>query len=70
MLFLVATNVDASRPPERRQTGKPHACANFINVFCPLLPLLPRFIKRLQVLVIKSLPFATTIPVLPPLGLV
>ena len=28
MLFLVATNVVASRPPERRPTGTLHACAN------------------------------------------
>ena len=27
MLFLVATNVVASRPPERRLTGTLHACA-------------------------------------------
>ena len=28
MTFIVATNVIASRPPERRPTGKPHAPAN------------------------------------------
>ena len=28
MLFLVATNVVASRPPECRPTGMPHARAN------------------------------------------
>ena len=28
MSFLVATNVVASRPPETRQTGTPHARAN------------------------------------------
>ena len=28
MTFIVATNVIASRPPERRPTGTPHACAN------------------------------------------
>ena len=28
MLFLVATNVVASRLPERRPTGTPHARAN------------------------------------------
>ena len=27
MTFIVATNVIASRPPERRPTGTPHACA-------------------------------------------
>ena len=27
MSFLVATNVVASRPPKRRPTGMPHACA-------------------------------------------
>ena len=27
--FLVATNVIASRPPERGPTGTPTACANF-----------------------------------------
>ena len=31
MLFLVATNVIASRPPERRPTGTPHARANIIE---------------------------------------
>ena len=30
MLFLVATNVVASRPPERRPTEMPHARANDI----------------------------------------
>ena len=30
MLFLVATNVVASRPPERRMTGTPHARAKSI----------------------------------------
>ena len=30
MSFLVATNVIASRPPERRPTGTPHARANCI----------------------------------------
>ena len=29
MPFLVATNVVASRPPERRPTGTPHARANY-----------------------------------------
>ena len=29
MSFLVATNVVASRPPERRPTGTPHAYAIF-----------------------------------------
>ena len=28
MSFLVATNVIASRPPERRPTGTPHGRAN------------------------------------------
>ena len=28
--FLVATNIDASQPPERRTTGTPHARANFV----------------------------------------
>ena len=28
MLFSVATNVDASRPPERQPTGTAHARAN------------------------------------------
>ena len=28
MTFIVATNVIASRPPERRLTGTPHARAN------------------------------------------
>ena len=28
MTFIVATNVVASRPPERRPTGTPHARAN------------------------------------------
>ena len=28
MTFIVATNVIASRPPERRPTGTPHAHAN------------------------------------------
>ena len=33
MLFLVATNVVASRPPERRPTGTPHARAKIhINI--------------------------------------
>ena len=30
MSFLVATNVVASRPPNRRPTGTPHACANSV----------------------------------------
>ena len=30
MTFIVATNVIASRPPERRPTGTPHARANII----------------------------------------
>ena len=29
MSFLVATNVVASRPPERGPTGTPHARANY-----------------------------------------
>ena len=29
MTFIVATNVIASRPPEYRPTGTPHARANF-----------------------------------------
>ena len=41
MLFLVATNVVASRPAERRPTGTPHARANYCrlcvaNVFPPI----------------------------------
>ena len=31
MLFLVATNVVASRPPERRPTGTPHAGAKIVQ---------------------------------------
>ena len=41
MTFIVATNVVASRPPKRRQTGMPHALANFdprkIDMFCEFL---------------------------------
>ena len=29
MMFIVATNAVASRPPERRLTGTPTACANW-----------------------------------------
>ena len=29
MSFIVATNVVASRLPERRSTGMPHTCANY-----------------------------------------
>ena len=29
MTFIEATNVVASRPPERRPTGTPHARANY-----------------------------------------
>ena len=32
MLFLVATNVIASRQPERWPTGTPHACAKIGSV--------------------------------------
>ena len=32
MTFIVATNVVASRLPERRPTGTPHARANIANV--------------------------------------
>ena len=31
MTFIVATNVVASRPPERRPTGTPHARANSLR---------------------------------------
>ena len=31
MTFIVATNVVASRPPERQPTGTPHARANCFN---------------------------------------
>ena len=30
IMFIVATNVIASRPPERRPTGTPHARANYM----------------------------------------
>ena len=30
MMFIVATNVGASRPPERRPTGTPHARAKSV----------------------------------------
>ena len=30
MTFIVATNVIASRPPERRPTGTPHARADYL----------------------------------------
>ena len=32
MTFIVATNVIASRPPERRPPGTPHARANYWRV--------------------------------------
>ena len=35
MLFLVATNVVTSRPPERRWTGTPHARANNLKQVGP-----------------------------------
>ena len=43
MTFIVATNVIASRPPERRPTGTPHARAknNTYAARLLLLPLLP-----------------------------
>ena len=31
MLFLVATNVIASRPPKRQPSGTPHAHANIVK---------------------------------------
>ena len=34
MTFIVATNVIASRPPERRPTGTPNARANYLVRFC------------------------------------
>ena len=34
MVFLVATNVVASGPPERRPTGTPHARAKNKNNYC------------------------------------
>ena len=34
MLFLVATNVVACRPPERRPTGTLHARAKMIIILC------------------------------------
>jgi len=42
MTFIVATNVIASRPPERRPTGTPHARAKNIvisDIGSPPLPL-------------------------------
>ena len=33
MTFIVATNVVASRPPERQPTGTPHACANMKTTY-------------------------------------
>ena len=35
MTFIMATNVVASRPPERRPTGTPHARANRNGSACP-----------------------------------
>ena len=37
-MFIVATNVIASRPPERRATGTPHARANKAKIenVCPI----------------------------------
>ena len=32
MLFIVATNVVASRPSERRPTGTPHARAKILSI--------------------------------------
>ena len=37
MTFIVATNVVASRPPERRPTGTPHARANLTDFLITLL---------------------------------
>ena len=34
MTFIVATNVVASRPPERWPTGTPHACAKNRLFYC------------------------------------
>ena len=31
MIFIVATNIVTSRPPERRPTGTPHARANLVS---------------------------------------
>ena len=31
MMFIVATNVIAGQPPERRLTGTPHASANLLS---------------------------------------
>ena len=37
IMFIVATNVIASRPPERRPTGTPHARAKMKTYTAPLL---------------------------------
>ena len=37
-MFLVATNVVASRPPERRPTAMPLACANTQNSISEVFP--------------------------------
>ena len=37
MTFIVATKVIASRPPERRPTGTPHARANLVLPHSPKL---------------------------------
>ena len=46
MTFIVATNVVASRPPERRATGTPHARANVASMAteCTVLNLLYMYI--------------------------
>ena len=40
IFFIVATNVIASRPPERRPTGTPHARANIttLGLNTPIIP--------------------------------
>ena len=44
MTFIVATNVVASRPPERRPTGTSHACAkNLFNESCLGCPVFNTF---------------------------
>ena len=58
MTFIVATNVIASRPPEHRPTGTPHACAKITNKYDQ------NALKHVKMKDIKMTPHTPTLDIL------
>ena len=60
MVFIVATNVVASQPPKRGQTGMPHAHANYCGIQSDIFRINHLHSEKLNIVIHQFFLFLTT----------